>query len=77
MASQATPEIRKKNFTLVNGQNTISIKFAREGAGQDDTLELSGATFQNSHEKAFGKVEKTFTIQNTAPDGFKTVTVAD
>ncbi len=84
MAAQAAPEIRKKNFMLVHGQNTVSIEFAREGAGKDDTLELSlemenypAPLFKMVTKKPSGKVEKTITIQNTVPSGFKTVTVED
>jgi hypothetical protein len=84
IAAQATPDIRKKNFTLVNGQNTISVEFTREGTGQDDKLDLSiemenypAPLFKMVTKMPCGKVEKTFMIQNAPSAGFKSVSVAD
>ncbi len=84
MAAMAAPEIRKKNFMLVNGQNTISVEFTKESTNQDDKLEISfemqnypAPLFKMVTKKPSGKVEKTITIQNAVPAGFKTVTVSD
>ena len=41
MAAQATPDIRKKNFILVNGPNTISIEYSKNGANPADRVEIT------------------------------------
>lgn len=84
MAALAAPEMRKKNFMLVNGDNTISVEFKKESPNTDEALELSLAMenypaplFKMVTKKPLGKVERTITIRNKVPAGFKTVTVAD
>jgi hypothetical protein len=81
MAAQATPEIRKKNFVLVKGPNTISVEFTKQGSNQHDKVELTlevenypAPLFKLETSKSSGKVEKTITIQSQAPANFKTVT---
>lgn len=81
MAAQATPEIRMKNFVLVNGRNTISVEFKKEGSDQNDKIEITleaenypAPVFKMETKKPSGKVEKTITIQSQAPADFKTVT---
>ncbi len=84
MAAQATPDIRKQNFVLVNGRNTISVEFKKEGSDPVDRVEVtlevenySAPVFKMVTKKPSGKIEKTFTIQNPVPADFKTVTVTD
>ena len=81
MAAQATPDMKKKNFVLVNGRNTISIEYAKNGSNPADRVEVSlevenypAPVFKLVSKKPSGKVEKTITIQNQAPADFKTVT---
>lgn len=84
MAVMAAPEMKKQNFMLVPGDNTISVTFKKKSANKDDRLELSlemqnypGPLFKMVTKKSSGKVKKKIVIQNTPPAGFKTVTVAD
>ncbi len=81
MAAQATPEIRKKNFVLVNGANTIAVEYKKEGSDRNDRAEVTlevenypAPVFKLVSKKPSGKVEKTIMIQGKAPADFKTVT---
>lgn len=81
MAAQATPEMRKKLFVLVKGQNTISVEYAKTGSNEYDKVEITievenypGPVFKMETKKPSGKVEKTINIQSKAPADFKTVT---
>ena len=84
MAAQATPDIRKKNFILVNGPNTISIEYSKNGANPADRVEITlevenypEPVFKLVSTKPSGKVEKTITIQGRTPADFKPMTVTD
>lgn len=84
MAAMAAPDIRKKNFPLVNGQNTIAVEFTKESTSKDDKLEITlemenypAPLFKMVTTKPSGKVEKTVMMQNAVPAGFKTVAVED
>ncbi len=84
MANQAPPEMRKKLFVLVNGKNTISVEYKKEGSNPHDNVELTlevegypAPLFKLESKKPSGKVEKTIEIQGKAPADFKTVTVTD
>ena len=84
MAAQATPDIRKKNFVLVKGKNTISVEYKKEGTSEYDKVELTlevenypAPVFKLESKKPSGKAEKTITVQGKAPADFKSVTVSD
>ena len=83
MAAKAAPDFRK-NFVLVPGPNTIAVEYTREGTSPGDSLEVTfemenypEPLFKLNSKKPSGKVEKTISVQNAVPIGFKSVTVAE
>ena len=83
MAAMATPAIRAQNFVLKPGDNRIVVEYAKTDQNAGDTLEvrldLEGYPVPVFHlqskNKASGKVEQTFVLQQPAPKNFKTTTI--
>lgn len=85
MASQVSPEIKKKAFVLKKGENTISIEFTKQSDDKNDRMEVSlemegfpaPLFFLQCRSKPSGMVEKCFVLNDTPSANFKPVFVTD